>query len=101
MQQGHLSLIFLYAFLSSAKRVILEWGVTRLYPFRSFSLIKSHLHPKFAIVEAGRKVVTTSLAHSPQLMVAVMICIWPGTYVLFPTAQLLIRTFQQVLFFVS
>ena len=41
---------------------------THVYPFQTLPLLKSHLHPKFAIINAGRKLATSSSAYSPQLM---------------------------------
>jgi hypothetical protein len=43
--------------------------VTHVYPYPSFPLLTSHLHPKFAIVEAGRKLATSASTYLPQLIV--------------------------------
>jgi hypothetical protein len=43
--------------------------VAHLYPFSSLPLLRSHLHPKFAIVYAGRILATTASTHMPQLTI--------------------------------
>jgi len=41
---------------------------THVYTFQTLLLLKSHLHSKFAIINAGQKLATSSSAYSPQLM---------------------------------
>ena len=40
---------------------------THKYPFKTFPIIKSHLHPKFAIVNAGEKLLKLGDTDGPKI----------------------------------
>jgi hypothetical protein len=44
--------------------------ITHVYPFKTLPLLKSHLHPKYAIVNAGRKMQTLETVAHIQALVA-------------------------------